>query len=580
MRNAGQWRRMAILLAALAGPIGIPHARADESTTVQAIVGAFAEGMIHRGVAIGVGVGVIDARSGFAQTYTFGRADAVSGDPFRADTIFAIGSNTKVFTTNLLGQAVFENRLRLENTLSQFQRAFGMFVDPLTSLVSLGELGDFTAGFPTYAPICKDGEPPQTTGCRPSQRPSRGEYTAHDFLTYFHNFIEKTGLPAPYDYSDYSTGLLGLFLGTTGDQPIKDSSLDGWYAAVDRRILTPLGMTSTFLEVPSAYADRRAKGYDLPIAVAEVGSQGAITSIDLKGGGDGYSDLAPPAVRIVGGGGSGAMATATVKNGRVTGVMVKTGGSGYVDPPQIVFNQGKSTKTAHALPIISGGAVTGVLVSFEGAGYQDTPVVTIKGGGGSGATATAHIANEKVIAVVVAPGDGGSGYPDPLTVTFDAGAPSPAPAVPIWGAAGALNSTLDDLIRFAAAALTAGPTPPTVPMSVTGGFAIAEAPHACAAEDPNLQTCPPTTDRSGLAWGIIPADVSNKVKVKVPEVVVKNGGLGGYSSEIFLIPKRQLAVVVLVNSRSPAEAPFTELAFRPAPTLAANIGYNLLFAAP
>ena len=583
MRNTGQWRRMAILLAALDGPIGIPHsAIADESTTVQAIVDAFAEGVIHRGVAIGVGVGVIDARGGFAQTYTFGQADAVRGDPFRADTIFAIGSNTKVFTTNLLGQAVFENKLRLDNTLSQFQRAFGMFVDPLTSLVSLGELGDFTAGFPTYAPICKYGEPPQTTGCRPSQRPSRGEYTAHDFLTYFHNFIQKTDLPAPYDYSDYSTGLLGLFLGTTADQPIKDSSLDGWYAAVDRRILTPLGMTNTFLEVPSAYADRRAKGYDLPVAVAEVGkvgkvgSEGAITNIDVKGGGDGYDDLAPPKVKIVGGGGSGAMAAATVKAGRVTGVMVKTGGSGYVDPPQVVFNQGKSTKTAHALAIISGGAVTGVLVSFEGAGYQETPVVTIKGGGGSGATANAYIANEKVVAIAVAPGDGGSGYPDPLTVTFDAGAPSPAPAVPVWGAAGALNSTLDDLMRFASAALTAGPTPPNVPMSVTGGFAIAEAPHACAAQDPNLQTCPPTTDRSGLAWGIIPADASNKV----PEVVVKNGGLGGYSSEIFLIPKRQLAVVVLVNSRSGAEAPFTELAFRPGQTLAANIGYNLLFAAP
>ena len=210
---------------------------------------------------------------------------------------------------------------------------------------------------------------------------------------------------------------------------------------------------------------------------------------------------APPEVKIVGGGGSGAMATAAVETGRVTAVTVKPGGSGYVDPPQVVFNQGKSAKTAHALPIISGGAVTGVLVSFEGAGYQETPVVTIKGGGGSGATAKAYIANEKVVAVAVGPTDGGSGYPDPLTVTFDAGAPSPAPAVPIWGAAGALNSTLDDLMRFAAAALTRGATPPNVPMSVTGGFAIAEAPHACAAQDPNLQTCPPTTERSGPRLG-------------------------------------------------------------------------------
>ena len=113
-------------------------------------------------------------------------------------------------------------------------------------------------------------------------------------------------------------------------------------------------------------------------------------------------------------------------------------------------------------------------------------------------------------------------------------------------------------------------------MSVTGGFAIAEAPHACAAQDPNLQTCPPTTDRSGLAWGIIPADVSNKV----PEVVVKNGGLGGYSSEIFLMPKRQLAVVVLVNSRSGQKPRSTNSPSGPRRTLAANIGYNLLFAAP
>jgi CubicO group peptidase (beta-lactamase class C family) len=125
-------------------------------------------------------------------------------------------------------------------------------------------------------------------------------------------------------------------------------------------------------------------------------------------------------------------------------------------------------------------------------------------------------------------------------------------------------------MRFAAAALTAGAKPPTVPQSVAGGFAIAEAPYACAAKDPTLQTCPATTDRSGLAWRIIPGDATNNV----PDVVVKDGGLGGYSSEIFLMPKRQLAVVVLVNSRSLAN----ELSFQPAPTLAANIGYNLLVA--
>jgi hypothetical protein len=51
-------------------------------------------------------------------------------------------------------------------------------------------------------------------------------------------------------------------------------------------------------------------------------------------------------------------------------------------------------------------------------------------------------------------------------------------------------------------------------------------------------------------------------------------------SEIFLMPTRQLAVIVLVNSRSPAGFPFHELSFRPAPTLATNVAYNLLLAVP
>ena len=56
--------------------------------------------------------------------------------------------------------------------------------------------------------------------------------------------------------------------------------------------------------------------------------------------------------------------------------------------------------------------------------------------------------------------------------------------------------------------------------------------------------------------------------------------LPGFSSEIFLMPKRQLALVVMVNSRSPATGHTSPLAFRPAETLAANLAYNLFYALP
>lgn len=559
MRGAiGCLRPVGLVLVAVCLISGMPGAAwAGEGQTVQAIVGTFANAAIHQGVAVGVAVGVVDkAGVGFQKAYSFGYADAATQTPFATNSIFEIGSTTKVFTTNLLGQSVFENTLSLDDQLSRFAVELGQFKHPLTGEVTLVDLGDFTGGFPTYAPICKSGELPATTGCRPSARPSISDYGAADFLAFFQNYKEKVGsLPAPYEYSDYSTGLLGLLLGTRRGQPITNGSVDGWYDEVNRRILRPLGMQSTFLDVPATDAERAAKGYDLAIAAAEV-TGGAISQIDGLGGGRSYSPL--PLVTIVGGGGSGATAAATLKNDTVDKINVMTGGSGYTAPPTIVFNNGGSTKLAHALPIVSRGAVKAVLILFGGTGYQRVPQVTISGGGGTGAAATAHIANGRVVAVTVT--SGGSGYPDPLTVIVAPGG-AESSGVPVWAPAGALKSTMDDLMRFAAAALPQPTLLPWLPPSLTAGFLIAEQAYACQGSDPDLSSCK-HQQRSGLAWGITPADET----YGVPEVVVKGGGVPAFSSEIFLMPKRQLAVVVLVNSRSPADEPIGRFTFRPAET--------------
>ena len=173
-------------------------------------------------------MGVIDKVGSFQKTYTYGYADAANRTPFGTNSIFEIGSTTKVFTTNLLGQAVFENRLRLDDQSSQFSAELGQFKDPLTGQVTLQELGDFTGGFPTYPPLCKSGESPATTGCRPSARPSISDYGAADFLAFFQNYKEKVGsLPPPYKYSDFSTGLLGLLLGIASGQPVTNDSVNG-----------------------------------------------------------------------------------------------------------------------------------------------------------------------------------------------------------------------------------------------------------------------------------------------------------------------------------------------------------------
>jgi CubicO group peptidase (beta-lactamase class C family) len=557
-------------------------AEADEAQIVGQIVDAFAQAAIRQGVAVGIGVAVIDQSGfGFRNSYVYGKADSAAGIPFAPDSIFEIGSNTKVFTTNLVGQAVFETSVGLGDRLSEFKGELGR-LEPLTGQITLRELGDFTAGIADLAPLCKDEHVP---GCLPSKRPSVQDYSAQQFVEFFRGTVPKNynlthpkpvgKLPAPYFYSDFSTGLLGLLLGTTSGTAISDSSLDGWFGEVGARILAPLHMRNTYLEVPASVPVRRiAKGYSPAFAAVEV-SDGRVGKIDLLDGGSAYS--AAPAVSVIGGGGFGAKAAATIENGKVTAIKVKAGGSGYIAAPALALNGGSSTATAHAIPIVAGGKVVAVEVLTQGAGYKRVPKVTIRGGRGAGgrdATAVAHLANGRVNSITVS--NGGAGYRPPLTARVAPGDPEKN-VIPIWAPAGALQSTLDDVARLAAAALDRPLRRARLPLSLREGFRIAETPYACAAADPTLSTCPAGTNRVGLAWSIVPADAANHA----PEIVTKNGGLPGFSSQIFLVPERGLAVVVLVNSESHGVdvekiGGNHPLAAAPAQVLAFNIGYDLI----
>jgi CubicO group peptidase (beta-lactamase class C family) len=262
-------RRFLTQLTVAAGLLAVaPPASADDQQLVQFFADTYAQWAIAEGKAVGVGVGV-----GFADknkvfyTKAFGLADAARQTPFRADdTLFEIASNTKIFTTNLLGQAVFGGELKLDDELSKFASSLGS-LKPLTGKVTLEELGDFTAGFADEAPLCKKGKKNDPPGCRPSERPTVSQYGAAAFLDYFRN-ATVSSLPAPYNYSNFSIGLLGLLIPSAkAKAPITDASLLGWMARVSDQILTPLGMTRTYLEAPGSITP--ASGYSLALGARQ-----------------------------------------------------------------------------------------------------------------------------------------------------------------------------------------------------------------------------------------------------------------------------------------------------------------------
>ena len=154
-----------------------------------------------------------------------------------------------------------------------------------------------------------------------------------------------------------------------------------------------------------------------------------IADFIVTNGGSGYGTST---VIGIGGTGAGASATASITNGVITDVVIKEPGTGFTTAPPITvtgsgssaavtavvapkgnFEFGEviksSVNTAKSYATLSSGGVSSITVFDSGSGYTVAPTVTITGGGGSGATASATISTAgKVTGIIVT--DTGSGY--------------------------------------------------------------------------------------------------------------------------------------------------------------------------
>ena len=107
----------------------------------------------------------------------------------------------------------------------------------------------------------------------------------------------------------------------------------------------------------------------------------SVQRVDIINPGFGYT--VTPSVRFIGGGGSGAAATATIGNGVVGVITVTNAGAGYTAAPIVTFTNevfltGVTTASASATAIVSaGGSVTAIRLTNAGLGYSFTPTIAI-----------------------------------------------------------------------------------------------------------------------------------------------------------------------------------------------------------
>jgi hypothetical protein len=101
----------------------------------------------------------------------------------------------------------------------------------------------------------------------------------------------------------------------------------------------------------------------------------SVQSVQLINPGYGYT--VAPKVRFIGGGGSGASATATIGDGIVGIVTVTNVGSGYTSSPTITF-VGVSSVSASAVAVVDDtGKITSINLINTGLGYTQPPTIVI-----------------------------------------------------------------------------------------------------------------------------------------------------------------------------------------------------------
>jgi len=177
------------------------------------------------------GVAVALVRDGKASVYVFGKANIEKDSPITPNTIFEVGSITKLFTALLLADDVVQHQLHLSDNVSQIMPEVEK--NWVMRRITLAQLASHTGSFPF--------SPPDSLK------------TAKDLKQYLLDWKPSTSSEPVYQYSNIGTGLLGILLETQHHKKINQLYIE--------RILSPLQMSEIGFNVPSNLESNYAQGY-------------------------------------------------------------------------------------------------------------------------------------------------------------------------------------------------------------------------------------------------------------------------------------------------------------------------------
>jgi CubicO group peptidase (beta-lactamase class C family) len=189
----------------------------------------------------GVGCVVALVDESGARVVSYGLAKSGEARPVDGDTVFQVGSVTKVFTSLLLAQMASRGEVRLEDPIALY--APPSVTTPRAKEITLLHLSRHTAGFMSFADNL-DSTPAEHPGEAPT---NEAMFAALDLQP----MRAATGVH--HSYSSYGAALLGELLARRAGTDFE--------SAVRTRILEPLGMTRSGFALTPQLRAAHASGH-------------------------------------------------------------------------------------------------------------------------------------------------------------------------------------------------------------------------------------------------------------------------------------------------------------------------------
>ncbi len=202
-------------------------------------------------------VGFVDSNG--TQFYGHGTTSKSSNDIVDKNTIFAIGSNTKVFTTILLANMVNDGLIKLDDSIDKYLPSNVTVPSYNEHKITIEDLATHTSGLPEFPNnYCLVPNTSETNSSSIEYRIDLMNCTNNYTFNQFYQDLSNTTLVrepgSQFQYSSFGIGLLGHILAMK-------SNMSSFDELLDHDILDVLGMNDTDFVLSDSQKSRLAVGH-------------------------------------------------------------------------------------------------------------------------------------------------------------------------------------------------------------------------------------------------------------------------------------------------------------------------------